>query len=78
VPINVSELAKAAERLPFAERLLLLERIARSLRRDLATAPASAPQPAAPQRASPADHDASLDDAELEELIAETLFEDLQ
>jgi len=75
--VNLAELAAAAERLPVDERLQLLERIARSLRRDLGEAAAAlTPSPGAASVTTPP-VEAGLDDAELEELIAETLFEDL-
>lgn len=75
--LTLADIAEAAERLSAADRLLLIERLARSLQRDPAAWVPPRPLPpdeariALPPSATPPDDD------ELQELIAETLFEDL-
>lgn len=73
--LTFAELAAAAEQLPESQRLLLLERLVRSLRRELAGEPPVAAGAGSPPAAAPAE--TPLDDEALEELIAESLFEDL-
>jgi hypothetical protein len=74
--MSLAEIIAAAEQLPLTERLLLLERLARSLRHDAASF-AEQPAPAGRALAAPQPSEPPPGDEELQELIAETLFEDL-